>query len=250
MQTERKDILSIPDFLSHLLLHLNIPLSAYDDFSKNMLRTLKTVGEFSGHERIHILEINHNMTYTILYEWCDKSQSPLAEKLKHDILFYDPQLQEQLCRQAYILVHVEDTAQHPLFQALLQAENCKQMLVLPLFESGTHFAFITFMQCNKTHEWSKPELQFLQDVSSIIATQLNNYHLIKKLLQQLKKYQQQQQTYEILCTQLKNLHKEFIPTWNEIKSSLPPDTNHAKEFSQLEQYINTLDKICRPLSGK
>lgn len=250
MQTERKDILSIPDFLSRLLLHLNIPLSAYDDFSKNILRALKMVGEFSGHERIHILEINHNMTYTILYEWCDKSLSPLAEKLKHDVLFYDPRLQEQLCSQAYVLVQVEDTAQHPLFQALLQAENCKQMLVLPLFESGSQFAFITFMQCSETHEWSKAEIKFLQDVSSIIATQLNNYHLVKKLLQQIKKYQNRQQACEILCTQLKNLHKEFIPTWNEIKASLTSDTNYTAKISQLEQYIDTLDKICRPLSGK
>lgn len=246
MRTEHKESFSIPDFLSHLILQLNIPLSAHEDFNKNMQRTLKTVGEFSGHERIHILEINHNMTYTVLYEWCDRSLPPLAEKLKHNVLFYDPRLQKQLCSQSYILVHVQDTAQHPLFQAWLQAENCQQMLVLPLFESGTHFAFITFMQCNKTHEWSKPELQFLQDVSSIIATQLNNYQQIKQLLQQIKQYRKRQQRYDILCSQLKKLHKEFIPVWNEIKNSLPSGIH----YTQLKQYINTLDKICRPLSGK
>lgn len=250
MQTTPIDALSVQDFISKVVLHLNISMTALGDFHKNMESALKTIGEFSHHDRIHILAVNNNMTYTIQHEWCSPHLTPLEDRHKHNMLFYDPALEQQLCDRNYIKVRLKDDHSNPALQALLKTENCKQMLVLPLFESGFQFAFIVFMQCQDTHDWSMDELRMLQDISSVIATQLNNYYLIKHLVHRIKKYQKQQQPVELFFTQIKQLHAGLMPTWQEVKKWSENSGVSSEEFILLERHIITLDKLCRPLSEK
>lgn len=250
MKTDINQMTSAKSFISEVLLHLNISLSSYQEFPENMIKALKTIGEFSHHDRIHIVEIHHNMTYTIQHEWCDKQIAPINEKWKHSRLLYDSPLEKQLCSQNYITIRNANECTNPDIHTLLKEQNCHQMLILPLFESGSKFGFITFTQCKDCHEWTSEEIRILIDISSVLAIQLNNFHLINKMLHYIKSSKKQRKPVEILHTRLKKLHAELVPNWNQIKNANPDNHQKVPELANLDRHISTLDKICNTLSEK
>lgn len=250
MQTDINKMTMANDSISGLLLQLNISLSSYNDFPQNLNRALKTIGEFSHHDRIHIVEIHSNMTFTVEHAWSDKQIEPIAEKWKQAKIVHDSPLEEQLCSQNYVAIYDNQLNPDSDLHAFLKAQDCHQMLALPLFESGSQFAFIVFMKCKDTQEWQPEEIRILTDLASIIATHLNNYHLISHLLQQVKKYRQSQEPAEILHHRLKQLHAELMPTWEKIKNTQPEIQQSIPGLSDLDHHISNLDKICQNLAVK
>lgn len=250
MQTDISNIPMAHDFISGLLLQLNISLSSYDDFPRNLNRALKTIGEFSHHDRIHIVEVHGNMTFTVEHAWNDKQLEPVTERWKHSKVVYDSPLEEQLCSQNYVAIYDSQLKPDSDLLTMLKEQQCHQMLALPLFESGAQFAFIIFMKCKETQEWQPEEIRILTDLASIIATHLNNYHLIKRLLHRVKEYQQFQEPAEILNHRLKQLHTELMPTWEKIKNSHPEIQQSVPGLSDLDRHISNLDKICHHLAAK
>lgn len=250
MQTDINDIISAKDFVTEILLRLNISLASYKEFPNRMVRALQTIGEFSHHDRIHVVEIHRDMTYTILHEWCDQQIPPVTEKWKHAQLFYEAPMEQQLCTHNYVIIRAVDEWSDPEFRSFLEEQQCRQMLVLPLFESGSQFAFLVFMQCNDAHEWEAQEISVLTDLASVLAVQLDNYYLMNRVLRHLKKYKQAQQPQEILHTRLKHLHAEIMPAWERVKQLYPDLHQKRPELADLDQHFVQLDKICRTLSEK
>lgn len=245
METIINNTQQTQEHFSKLLLHLNIPLSSPHDFSGHLTHALQTLGEYSHHDRIHIIEIHRNMTFTVRHEWYAQQLEPIPEKWKHAHLIYRSLWEKQLNTQNYIIIRDEQD-EDPEIHSLLQEQNCHQMLLLPLFESGSQLAFIVFMQCKQEHEWQPDEIHTLADLSSVIATQLNNYQLMKCLLQHLKKHQEEKVPIEILHNRLKRLQAEILPTWDRIRKTVPKNS----EIDQLDQHLTTFDKLCRILSEK
>ena len=75
--------LSNNDTLPQLLAYLNTSLSSYQDFPHNITKALQKLGEYSQHDRIHIVEIQQNMTFNIIHEWAIREVGPTPEKWKH-----------------------------------------------------------------------------------------------------------------------------------------------------------------------
>ena len=195
MQTYTDNKTLSPETVSKLLLHLNISLSSHNDFSENITQALKTIGELSGHDKIHIIEILQDMTFKVQYEWHNQNIESTPHKSKQSKIIHHTPLEQQLHQQNYIIVRQEGNTNAEL-QTLLQEQHCVQMLLLPLFESDSQFSFIAFQQCKKTHEWQKEEIQILTNISSAIAKQLNNYQLVNRLssrIDKLKKKNEMQQ---------------------------------------------------------
>lgn len=238
------------DFISDLLLHLNISLSAYNDFSRNMKRALDKIGKFSHHDRIHIIEIQRNMTFTVRHEWCDHDIEPVPEKWKHSRIVVTPPLEEQLCTQNYIVISDSNIPPDSELHTLLQEQNCRQMLILPLFESGAQFAFMLLMQCKQVHNWEPDEIHILSDISSVIATQLNNYHLMRCLLRHVKELQTERESIGMLHKRLQQVHAQLVPSWDKVKNSHPEMQQTIQEVAELDKHMANLDKICYTLAEK
>ncbi len=224
---------------SQLLIHLNALLSSYQEFPHNIIKALKKLGEFSQHDRIIIIEIHQDMTFSIRYEWWNQQTGPTPDKWRHAPIIHDPQLEEQLCRQNHIIIRREKRD----IQHLLEEQNCKQMLLLPLFETGTHFSFISFLQCTQIHDWSDEEIQILCHLSSVIATRLNNYYMIHRMLHHLKKFHQQKTDLLLQYHRLKQIQTDLFPTWENIKSKNP----HLPELPLIEKQIAQIREICQSL---
>ena len=76
------------------------------------------------------------MTYTITYNWHEKSLKAIPEEFRHNSLIYDRELVQQLCTQNQVIIQESDVSGNPELAELLKATDCRQMLLLPLFESG------------------------------------------------------------------------------------------------------------------
>lgn len=169
-----------------VLMRLSIAFTSDSKFSQNLEKALELIGKISHHDRIYIVEIHRNLTYTITYNWHEKPLKAIPEEFRHNGLIYDKELEQQLCSQNQVIIQETDGTDKPELAAVLKATDCRQMLLLPLFESGSQFAFIAFTQCSATHPWTPEEIKCLQDLSSVIALQLDNHQLIKRLTLHLR----------------------------------------------------------------
>ena len=231
--------------LSEILLHINIPLTSYNEFAHHIFRALETIGKYSHHDRVHITEIHQNMTFSVQHEWCAQQIEAIPQKWKHAPIIHFPDWENQLNTQNYIIIRDSQDIE-PDLHTFLADQNCQQMLLLPLFESGTQLAFLVFMQCKHIHNWQPEEIDMLADFSSIIAIQLNNYQILRRLLHKLKRYRQEKEPVKMLYHHLKHLQTEILPAWDKIKKTNP----ESAEISQLDQHLVTLDQLCHTLSEK
>lgn len=175
------------NFTPEVLLRLNMSLLSIRNFPENLREALRIIGENSHHDRIQIVEINSNMTYTICSEWHSPVLEAVPEKLKHNTIVYHQLWEQQLNEQNYIAIYDTAPDNHPAIQEMMEAESCRQMLLLPLFGSGSQFAFLSFMQCQETHTWEEEEIRLLSDLASLIALQIDNYRLITRMQRHLRK---------------------------------------------------------------
>ncbi|MDE6451205.1 MAG: hypothetical protein K2L23_02755 [Odoribacter sp.] len=224
---------------------MNRSLSSYRHFPQSIKQALKAIGEFSKHDRVNIIEIHNDMTFRIAYEWCDKDTVPTPEKWKQAHLFYHSALEKQLCTQNHIIIRNENPAD-PEIQTLLEEQHCRQMLLLPLFESGSSLAFLSFVQCHDSHEWSGEEIRTLSQLSSMVATRLNNYLLFHRLLFHLKKYHEQNVSFLLQYARLKNIRTALTRT----REKIADNTSGLPEWTEIEKHISNLDKICQALTEK
>ena len=79
-----------------VLMRLSIAFTSGSKFSQSLEKALELIGKISNHDRIYIIEVHHNMTYTITYNWHEKSLKAIPEEFRHNSLIYDRELVQQL----------------------------------------------------------------------------------------------------------------------------------------------------------
>ncbi len=235
-----------------LLLHLNLSLASCREFNRNMSSALRLLGEISQHDRIHILEVHPNMTYTITHEWCCTDLTPMAEKFRHNRIFHDPMLAQQLCERNYLTIYATDSGLSQGIYELLQEFHCHQMLMLPLFGSGTQFAFMVFLQCKRTHPWEEEEIRVLNYLSAILAVQIDNYRLLNRLVKQVKRAKREKKSDKLFHTHIQQLHQTFIPVWEQIKASVSASGSEQtlSSIEELNRHFTRFEEICRTIPEK
>ena len=63
-----------------VLMRLSIAFTSGSKFSQSLEKALELIGKISNHDRIYIIEVHHNMTYTITYNWHEKSLKAIPEE--------------------------------------------------------------------------------------------------------------------------------------------------------------------------
>lgn len=232
---------------SDLFVQLTMLLSSCRDFSENILQALHILGEGSGHDRIQIIEIQRNMTYEVRYEWCKGELLPASEFIKNRALFYDAWLEKQLCEKNYMMIRELGEVENTELREFLQGQQCRRMLSLPLFESGSQFAFLTFMQCSQLHDWTNEEIRRLENMAIIIARQLDNYRMMCNMLHRLKSVRRKKEEAEQLHFHLRHLHARLFPEWVRLREELRV-SNSLKDVTvlhEVDRHIEKLDRLCR-----
>lgn len=168
----------------HFLTRLNIALTSDHNYRSNMDKALNMIGNYYGNDRIHILKIYPDRTFTILYEWCRKTVPPVKDKSQKHPCFYESLLEQQLNTQNYILIEKPENLNCPELKNYLKECNTEHSILLPLF-SRYLFSFIAFSRCHCPADSSKEDIQLLSLLADIIAANMEKNLIIKKLLARL-----------------------------------------------------------------
>lgn len=252
MQENSFDLGPVETRLSGWFKQLILSLSSCRDFSGNLLRVLRLLGEQTGHDRVQVVEIRRNMAFHTVCEWCAPALLPVVPQNSRSVFVHDEELVRQLGKQNYIAIHALEQVGNPALKELLQRQHCKQVLILPLFESHTQFAFIVFMQCQETHPWTAQEIFMLEDITLILARQLDTCRIMRRMLQRLKLNEQRKKEVEGWYKRLMRWYMQSLPDWLELRDGLKSgrDLQHIGGLDEMDGHFRMLEQLCRQIAVK
>lgn len=231
---------------------LNVMLSSNHDYRYNIDNALKMIGDYIDSDRIHIIEMHHNMTISILHEWCNQQIIPVKDSVKQRKLLFNKDWEEQLYAKDHIMLDESDDSENNEIKDLLNEYGCKSTILFPLFEAGDRFAFIAFYQCNQRYSWNNDEIKLMTTLASIIAANLDKNLLVSKLTHHLKRNQKRVKESAFLQSQLQLLNENLLTAWYELKQNLAnsePKTQ-VPDINILDSHIQSFDKLCRRMAVK
>lgn len=236
------------DFLARL----NNRLASHLNYDENMSTALEMIGEYLHYDRVHLIEIQHDMSLEILYEWHNKGLAFVDYTIKSKEVLSDRKLVEQLYQYDYISIDETDEAVNPEIKVQLTYQNGKRVFLFPLIESGTQFAFIAFIQCAQAHDRVEEEINMMESVASVVGTSLHKKRLIDKLYHHLVLLKKNEQKTLALRAQLHSLNEELQPVWQQLKAHLKYAEISETEVhtEKIDKQIYTLNRICRVVAVK
>lgn len=166
------------------LTRLSISLTSNHNYHTNITDALRMIGKHYGNDRIHILKIHPDMTFSIPYEWCHHTVSPICSNFKKQKCFYEQELIDQLNTHNYIKIGHPEQITNKELKTFFTTHSILCSLILPLL-SRNFFAFIAFNQCQQTKEWQEYDIHILSLLAAIIAANLEKNTLVAHLMQQL-----------------------------------------------------------------
>jgi PAS domain S-box-containing protein len=145
-------------------------LNTLRDFEQNMNSTLRLIGEYAGVSRVYIFRDNENGKLTSnVFEWCNKGIKPQAENLQN--ISYDEDVypwREIITKEGKVHTDSVETLP-PKIRKILEKQNIKSILALPLYIFGEYKGFIGFDENTRNKLWPAEEVEFLKIISHIIA---------------------------------------------------------------------------------
>lgn len=211
---------------------LNVALTTDHGFRTNIDEALKMIGNHIHSDRIHIVGIHQDMTFSVLNEWCGDSISPIKKDERPHAYIFDKALEQQLNDQNYILIEESQTSLSDELKQVLRKHRTKSMLLLPLFLSGSTLSFISFSQCDCNRNWNEDELRFLTILSSIIAANIEKNAVIARLINHIIQYRQKEKELAVFKAQLRTINNSLLSAWNTLKSLLAESEHFRCEANE------------------
>lgn len=174
-------------------------LSSSDWISK-MDDILKQIGEATSSSRVYVFEHNRdqsdNMVTSLVFEWCSHGVSPQLTnpELKNIPIGYVgfQRWIDMMSKGEAVFGKVSSFPDDE--RPLLERQDIKSLVVIPFFVFGDWWGFIGFDQCDRIREWSKPEVEALQALGSMIGSAIERRAAEKKMqfqFNELKKTNQE-----------------------------------------------------------
>lgn len=189
MQTERRNEERNYNSDMKFLTRLNITLTTDHDYRSNLDKALQMIGTYCQNDRIHIIKIYPDMTFTLLHEWHKPSLSPLKNKIKKQKCFFEQNLEDQLNTHNYIYIHHTQDLNCNELKCFLEECEIEDSLLFPLF-SGYLFSFLSFSHCTCKNTWDRDEIELFTAFSAIIAANVEKNFILKKMNYKLKQARQ------------------------------------------------------------
>jgi len=155
---------------------------------------LACLGETSGADRVYIFEVHEDDRGRSLVsqrlEWCAPGISP---QIDNPALQNLPWIEagfgrwvEALIRNEVIVGRVADFP--PAERPLLEAQEIRSILVLPLLVGGVLYGFIGFDSCRTEREWEQAEVDLLSTAARNIAQAIEKGRAVRALRESEERY--------------------------------------------------------------
>lgn len=163
--------------LSQIAISFNNP----ENFDTQINRTLKLIGQHSQVSRVYIFEDSKDGLYTSnTYEWCNDGILPQIGDLQNVPYEFLPSFKGIVIGNG--ILQSENISELPkdLFD-ILEPQNIKSIIILPIYISGNFIGFVGFDECVKIRTWSNSEIELLRTISTIISNAYERQEFTQKL---------------------------------------------------------------------
>ncbi len=142
------------------------------NLDNSILKAFEKVAPYSETSRIYIFMVDeNNQTMSNTHEWCSKGVSAEKDNLQNLPLEIFPWWIKKL--KNYELIDISDVSKMPVEASaekeILESQNIKSILVLPIFTKNIFLGFIGFDNVKSINAYSQYDIKVLQMLSDIIS---------------------------------------------------------------------------------
>ncbi len=154
------------------------------DFDIAINDTLKEIGEMCGASRSYLFLLDQNKdTLDNTHEWCDKNVQPEISNLQDIPVDTLPWWMSKLENDE--VIHISNVSKMPIEaqkeKKVLEEQNIKSLLVLPLISASNLIGFMGFDNVTKAEEWKEEELSLLKISTEILGIYFEKKEIDTKL---------------------------------------------------------------------
>lgn len=155
---------------SELLAEVALGLVGHGSLDERMSMALEKIGLHLGVSRAYVfLDRPGNAITDNTHEWCARGVAPQRESLQGIEYAGIPTWRGMLERDGRILSTDISTLARDI-RAILEPQDIRSLLVLPLYIQNAMAGFMGFDQCGTNRGWDVQELSVLRTVSSLVST--------------------------------------------------------------------------------
>jgi diguanylate cyclase (GGDEF)-like protein/PAS domain S-box-containing protein len=136
------------------------------DVEASIQTILALAGKYSSANRVYIFEEVDKKTTRNTYEWCDEGVEPAIDDLQNlsrDEYPYDMIIESGM----YIVEDVSALAEGG--REILEEQGIRSLAIIPFYDNDIPLGYVGFDDCVKTRVWSNEEIQFLKNISALVA---------------------------------------------------------------------------------
>ena len=170
------------------LTRVNVALTSDHDFKANIERALKLIGNHLGTERIHIIDVQPDRSFSALHEWCSDSVAPIKRHLQNKAYTLNRVQEKELYENGYAILEEKDEQLHTGLREAMKQYATKKVILFPLYVHGDLFSFIAFSQCNHKDGWNQDDIRLMMRIADVIAANLGKNMVISKLFYHVSQY--------------------------------------------------------------
>jgi len=161
------------------------------NIDKSINKSLKDMGKLSKASRAYIFIIDkNNKTMSNTHEWCAKGVSSQIKNLQNIPVDSLPWWMEKLRNRE--IIHIKSISDLPKKakkeKKILQDQNIKSLLVLPLYIKNKLSGFLGFDNVKETGSWKKEDIALLNIASDLFGNAFKRKETEKKLKESKEKY--------------------------------------------------------------
>ena len=165
-------------------------MQSVKDLHEALELTLAEMGKFTGVSRVYIFEKSEDKTtMSNTQEWCNEGIEPVLETLQNVPVEAAQQWWDTFERDEFICTS-DITTFPPDIQRVMEAQNIKSLVVLPLTSYGNHYGFVGFDECKYNRKWHTEEVELLKNLSHIISSSARRHNAEISLRQSEETYRQ------------------------------------------------------------
>ena len=152
-----------------LLSKISVSYNTLTDFEEKTTDALQLIGKHLDVSRVYIFEDSPTgLTTSNTYEWCNEGIEPQKDELQE--LPYDVMPSWKKLLQEKGMVFSEDISDLPQdLIDILEPQDIKSILVLPLIGRNKQIGFIGFDECSKKRKWRQAEIELLRTISNLLS---------------------------------------------------------------------------------
>ena len=152
-----------------LLAEIALDLNNYSEFETSINKILEALLQHTGVSRIYIFEnVDEGKACSNTFEVCNEGVEPQIENLAYLPYEIVPYWEKTLQETGYIFSeNIKELPEE--VREILEPQEIKSILVLPLIVYGKFFGFIGFDECVIHKKWKRTDLELLRAISGIIG---------------------------------------------------------------------------------